>query len=175
MLALTSPTSLAIRFCQHSDFSAIAHIYNESVALGDRTMDTHSYTVAEIAAMVKRFNDRECILVAQQAEQILGWGIIKRYSDRPGYHFCCETSIYLCLGATGNGYGTHLQRALLSQVALFGYHHIVVKILAANTGSIRFHQRFGFEMVGIQTEIGYLNGCWHDVVILQRLLPQDGE
>ena len=43
----------------------------------------------------------------------------------------------------------------------------VAKILAANARSVRFHRRFGYQVVGRQRDIGCLNGRWHDVVILQ--------
>jgi len=91
------------------DFQAIADIYNEAIALGGVTMDIHPYQPQDIAAIVKKFHDRETILVAQQDEQVIGWGIIKRYSDRPGYFVCCETSIYLNFAATGQGYGGYHQ------------------------------------------------------------------
>ena len=48
----------------------------------------------------------------------------------------------------------------------------MAKILAVNETSIRFHRRFGFEIVGQQRAIGYLNGRWYDVVILQRILDE---
>ena len=73
-------------------------------------MDIHAYDRQDIAAIVKKFNHRETILVAEQDDRVIGWGIIKRYSDRPGYLVCCETSIYLSFSATGKGYGHSLQQ-----------------------------------------------------------------
>ena len=78
-------------------------------------MDHHAYASDDIAAIVKKFNHRETILVAQKEERVIGWEIIKRYSDRPGYYLCCETSIYFSLASTGKGYGHSLQNALLEK------------------------------------------------------------
>ncbi|MGK7895205.1 MAG: N-acetyltransferase family protein [Xenococcus sp. (in: cyanobacteria)] len=163
---------MQIRTYLPSDFKAIADIYNEAIALGGVTMDIHAYSADDIAAIAKKFNQRETILVAQKDEQVIGWGIIKRYSDRPGYLVCCETSIYLSFASTGNGYGHALQNALLEKVKDFGYHHVVAKILVTNPQSIKFHQRFGFEMVGIQKEIGYYQDKWLDVAIMQLIFPE---
>ena len=55
-----------------------------------------------------------------------------------------------------------------------GYRHLVAKIMAVNEGSLRFHLERGYEQVGRQREIGFLNGTWHDVVILQRILRDVG-
>jgi len=163
---------MQIRTYLDKDLPAIAEIYNEAIALGGVTMDQDAYTLEDIAAIVKKFNHRETILVAQKEDLVIGWGIIKRYSDRPGYYVCCETSIYFSFSSTGKGYGHSLQSALLEKVKAFGYHHVVAKILATNPQSIRFHQRFGFEMVGIQKEIGYHQGKWLDVAILQLIFPE---
>ncbi len=163
---------LAIRFARAADFGAIAAIYNEAIACGSITMDGRPQTAADVAAMANKMTPRECLLVGEANGRVVGWGIVKRYSDRLGYQVCCETSIYLTFAETGKGYGSALQTAVMQRVRTFGYHHVVAKILAANAGSIRFHQRFGFELVGIQKEIGYINGTWHDVAILQYIVPE---
>ena len=162
---------MQVRRFSPSDFQAIANIYNESVAQGGITMDRHFYNAEDIRQWTEKFCDRETILIAEQDHSIIGWTIIKRYSDRLGYCVACETSTYLSLSETGKGYGSILQAALLKQVINFGYHHIVAKILTSNPDSIRFHQRFGFEVIGTQKEIGYYQGNWYDVAILQLVLP----
>ncbi len=161
---------LSIRPAQPEDYGEIASIYNEAITHGGITMDGNVYGAQDIEAIVQKMNHREALLVADLATKVIGWGVIKRYSDRIGYQLCCETSTYLTFSETGKGYGNVLQEALMAEVKAYGYHHIVAKILAANQGSIRFHQRFGFEIVGIQKEIGFMNNTWHDVVIMQCIL-----
>ena len=167
--------SISIRPAKASDFEAIASIYNESIAKGGITMDTQPKQAVDIQAMTQKMNNREILLVAelesQLEELIVGWGVVKKYSDRPGYQFCCETSVYLSFSQTGKGYGKTLQTALMEQVAIYGYRHVVAKILAKNQASIKFHQDFGFVPVGIQKEIGFIQDQWHDVMIMQCLIP----
>lgn len=167
----TSPMGQTVSFrpAQPADYGAIAAIYNEAIACGGITMDATPYSASDVQAIIQKMGDREVFLVAEQGDRLLGWGAVKRYSDRLGYRFCCETSIYLTFSQTGKGYGHQLQAALMAQAKAFQYHHIVVKIVAQNWDSVRFHQRFGFEIIGIQKEIGYANGAWQDVVIMQYL------
>jgi L-amino acid N-acyltransferase YncA len=115
-------------------------------------------------------NDRECMLVLDSDQRVQGWGVVKRYSDRAGYRVACESSIYFRREATGRGFGKRMQCALMEKVREFGYHHIVAKIFTSNVGSIRFHEALGYQLVGVQKEVGYLNGKWHDVSILQCIL-----
>lgn len=172
MVTQAETAMLAIRPAQPQDYGAIASIYNESIAHGGITMDGRFHTSEDVATMVQTMTPRETLLVADNATTVIGWGKIKRYSDRIGYQRCCETSIYLTFSETDKGYGSILQKALMTQVNALGYHHVVAKILAANQGSVQFHQRFGFEIVGIQKEIGFINNRWQDVVILQCILPR---
>ena len=159
--------ALTIRPAEVSDCGVIAAIYNEAIDHRGITMDGELQTAADIQTLLKKLNHREVLLVAEVNHRVIGWGIIKRYSDRLGYQVCCETSVYLTFSETGKGYGETIQRALMKRVSALGYYHIVAKILATNRGSIRFHQRLGFQMVGIQKDIGYIDGQWYDVAILQ--------
>ena len=163
---------MIVRNYQDRDCQAIADIYNQAIIQGGITMDERCYSAQDIRSMVTKFNEREIILIGEQDSQIIGWGKIARYSDRSGYSVCCETSIYLSFSAIGKGYGSSLQTELLKKATEFNYHHVVAKITAINQGSIKFHQKFGFEIVGVQKEIGFMRGSWYDVVIMQLLLPQ---
>jgi phosphinothricin acetyltransferase len=162
---------LKIRPFVEEDLRAIATIYNQHIAYGNSTFDGYPYSFEDLKSIVSKFNQRETILVAEKGSKVVGLGSIKRYSDRLGYRICCETSIYFDFAEIGKGYGKILQYKLLEKVREFHYHHVVAKILACNQKSIQFHQRFGFEIVGIQKEIGFNQGKWHDVVIMQLVFP----
>lgn len=161
-----------IRPFRRTDAAAIAQIYNESIAAGDATMDEVPRSEADVLAWMDAFTDRETILVLEDDAAVRGWGIVKRYSDRPGYRYACETSVYLTRSLAGRrtGSGSRLQQALMEQCRYFGYHHVVARIWAVNEISLALHRKFGFEPVGVQRQIGYVNGAWQDVVILQCLL-----
>lgn len=49
------------------------------------------------------------------------------------------------------------------------YHHLVAKIFAVNETSIKYNERLGYTIVGQQKEIGWKDGQWTDVVIMQYL------
>ena len=166
-----------IRDADESDATAIAEIYNASIAIGDSTMDGVEKTGNDIRSWLSAFSTRETILVFEdlthqpaEVADILGWGIIKRYSDRFGYRFCCETAVYLRRDQVGRGLGTRMKKALIERCKAFGYHHLVAKIFADNKASIAYNLNLGYEMVGIQREIGWKHGQWQDIAILQLIL-----
>ena len=154
-----------------ADSEAIARIQRQSVEAMDSTMAAPAST-SDIASQLQAMGPREVWLVVEEPESVVGWGVVKKYSPRPGYDLCCETSIFLDRSLRGRGLGKPLQQELLDRAVALGYHHVVAKIWADNAGSIRFHERFGYEMVGVQREIGWVGGQWRDVAIMQKVFRE---
>ena len=152
------------------DCQAISEIYGEALSSGQSSMETQGKSAAAFEAMITTFNERETILVLERGSEVLGWGIIKRYSERVGYRVACETSVYLRARETRKGYGTKLKLAIIERCRQFGYHHLVAKIFAVNQSSIEYNKKLGFETVGVQREIGFIGGRWQDIVIMQLIL-----
>jgi phosphinothricin acetyltransferase len=110
------------------------------------------------------------LYIAQVEEKIVGWAIIKRYSDREGYRTTAETAVYLKEDATGKGYGTTIKKFLIEKCKELEYRHLVAKIWAANKASLEYNLKLGYEIVGTQKNIGFKNGEWIDVTIMQYLI-----
>ena len=173
----TSPHSSSqhnhIRLASSVDWDRLAHIYNEAIHSGRSTMDLIPIDAGYFRKLTDGFTPRECLLIAEHATHIAAWGIVKQYSDRPGYALACETSVYVAEDFHGQGIGTALQSAVIQKAWEYGYRHLVAKILAVNETSVRFHHHFAYQIAGIQKKIGFLNGNWHDIVIMQRLLTDE--
>jgi phosphinothricin acetyltransferase len=152
------------------DYDAIASIYNEHISIGTATMEVVLQKAEDIKGWVTAFNDRERLYVIKKEGQTIGYGIIKRYSDRGGYRLTCETAVYLTEKECGKGYGSTLKKFLIAECKKLGYHHLVAKIFAGNAASIHYNEKLGYTIVGTQKEIGFKNGKWMDVVIMQLIL-----
>jgi phosphinothricin acetyltransferase len=162
--------SLLVRDGTLADAAVIAEIYNESILLADCTLAYHPIDPIVIEQHMRGFHERETYLVLEDDSYVVGWGAIKRYTERPGYRYCCETSVYLRRTLTGRGYGTRLKCAVIERCRQYGYHHLFAKAWKDNKASIKYNQKLGYEIVGTQREIGYINGRWIDVVIMQLIL-----
>ncbi len=154
-----------------ADYPAIAAIYNEYILRGDTTMEEDIFDADRIQRWVDGFHDRERLYVLKNNEEhsVIGWAVIKRFSDRAGYRTTCETSVYLTKSACGKGYGTFLKKYILEVCKQMGYHHLVARVLASNKASIAYNLQLGYEIVGTQKEVGMKNGQWEDVVLMQYI------
>lgn len=159
-----------IRPFTEADAGIVAEIYNETIRMGDASMDRVEKTAQDILGWQREFNQREGLYILELDGAVAGWGIIKRYSDRQAYSVACETAVYLHRSMRGRGLGTYIKLHLIEKCRELGYHHLVAKIFADNEASIQYNLKLGYELVGIQREIGWLDGHWQDVAILQLVL-----
>jgi phosphinothricin acetyltransferase len=51
-----------------------------------------------------------------------------------------------------------------------GFHSIVARVSATQQASVALHEACGFDLIGVEREIGRKFGRWVDVALLQRLL-----
>ena len=161
---------MEIRTAKEGDYNRIAEIYNVYIAEGGSTMEETPKTGQDIGAWIQKFHSREKLYVLLEEEEVIGWGIIKRYSDREGYRFAAETAVYLDPGHLGKGYGKQMKRFLIAECKAMNYHHLVAKIFATNEVSIAYNLKLGYEIVGRQKQIGWKNGQWMDIVIMQYII-----
>ena len=160
----------SIQPAAEEDYPAIAAIYNEYIQQGGSTMEESHYTAEKIQAWVDKFNDRERLYVLKEEERVLGWGIIKKYSDREGYRFACETAIYITQSELRKGLGSAMKVHLIKECKALNYHHLNAKIFATNRASIEYNLKLGYTIVGRQKEVGFKNGQWMDIVIMQYII-----
>lgn len=161
---------MEFRVADITDAQTVMEIYNEHIADGNSTMDLQPKTLTEIEDWFKGFWPRELIVMLEEENNVLGWGIIKRFSDREGYAKACETAIYIRADETRKGYGTLMKKWIIEKCRELGYHHLVAKVFSSNTASIEYNKKLGYELVGKQKEIGYIDGQWQDVTIMQLLI-----
>ncbi|MEO0557838.1 MAG: N-acetyltransferase family protein [Bacteroidota bacterium] len=162
-----------LRDATPADAGAIAAIYNETIAVRDATMVDEPQSGDGIRAQMAGHSEREGYLLLERDEEIIGWGVIKHFGEGDAYRFTGETSVFLRRDQVRKGYGTVLKRALIKRCRAHGYHHLVARVWATNEASIAYNQQFGYEVVGIQREIGHMNGRWQDVALMQLLLNGD--
>lgn len=159
---------LTIRDAVVADAPEMAAIYAESIARRDATLDATPPPAEAYARLLA--DPRHPTVVAVDAGQVVGWSRVKPWSDRAGYVTAGEVSIFVTASHFRRGLGRRLYGALFARAAAAGYHHLAARVFADHTASIALHRAMGFEPVGIQREVGRLDGRWVDVALMQRLL-----
>ena len=109
--------------------------------------------------------------IGARSERILGFALVSPFRQRPAYATTVENSVYVHRQARGRGVGETLLRELITIADESGFHSLIARIVGENDGSIRLHEKCGFNLVGTEIEVGRKHGQWLDVVEYQYVVP----
>jgi L-amino acid N-acyltransferase YncA len=163
---------IAVRLASLSDAPAIAAIYNQGIAARGATFETTPRTTADIEPWFKDA-DRYPTLVVERSGSVVAWANLSGYRPRACYAGIAEFSIYVDSQAQGHGLGRRLLESLVDAARARGYWKLVSRIFPFNTASLALCRRCGFREVGVYEKHGRLDGQWLDVVIVERVIPEN--
>ena len=163
---------MAIRDARPGDIQGITTIYNDAVAHSTAIWnETLVDTDNRLAWLADRQRAGFPVLVAvDERDDVLGYASFGDWRAWDGYRHTVEHSVYVRTDQRGKGLGEALMLALIERARGIGKHVMVAGIEAGNLGSIRLHEKLGFEQVGHLREVGAKFGTWLDLVFLQLRL-----
>src|SRR5437764_880144 len=159
-----------VRLACAADAEAIRPIYNVEVTESTVTFDLVPRSHEEQRAWLAAHSGAHPAVVAADGDDVLGFGSLSPYKDRPAYATTVEDSVYVRRDRRGQGVGRLLLDELLRLGTAHGFHAVVARIVGDHDASIALHRACGFELVGVEREVGRKFGRWLDVIELHRLL-----
>jgi phosphinothricin acetyltransferase len=162
---------MLIRPASVGDVEAITDIYNEAVIGSTASFDTEPKSPEDRARWLEHRLPRHPVLVAERGGEILGWGALSPYSERPAYAATAEVSVYVDPDHQKRGVGRALTAALLAAATDGELHVVLARICTENTGSISMVRSLGFTDAGTMREVGFKFGRWLDVVTWEYRVP----
>ena len=163
---------LRLRDATEADLPTILAITNDAIVNATAIWTIEPTTLAERQAWLSARRARGYpVLVAEGTDgRVLGFTSYGEFRPRDGYRYTVEHSLYVDGSARGRGIGSQLLVALIERATADGHHAMVAGIDGDNHGSIRLHERFGFEVVGHLRQVGRKFDRWLDLVFMERLL-----
>jgi L-amino acid N-acyltransferase len=162
---------LILRTATGADAPGILEIYNEQVLNSTATFDLEPRTMDAHREWLKQFDDRYVLLVADDGGDVVAWGCLHPYGSKPGYRFTAEDSVYVRVDRRGTGVGARMLEALIAAGDANGFRTIIARITGDNPVSVALHERYGFQLVGVERDVGKKFDRWIDVVEMQKMLP----
>ncbi|MGI8792284.1 MAG: GNAT family N-acetyltransferase [Acidimicrobiales bacterium] len=163
------PGALDLRQATSADAEAIRAIYNLEVLDSTITFDLVARTLDEQKQWIDEHSGAHPAIVALADGSIVGFGSLSPYRDRPGYRTTVEDSVYVHRDHRGSGIGHALLAELVRLAEAHGFHAMMARIVDGHTASIQLHTSLGFELVGVEREVGRKFGTWLDVALMQLL------
>ncbi|HXU23157.1 MAG TPA: GNAT family N-acetyltransferase [Tepidiformaceae bacterium] len=163
-MTLPTPT---IRHATEVDLGDIQRIYNEAIRTGTATWDEEPWTMKQRATWFAAHGESQPVLCAQISTKFAGFAYLSRMSEKSGWRFTREDTIYIDPAFHGAGVGRALLKALLDEARSLGLRLIVASITWDNAASIALHRSLGFETMGTLHNAGFKFGRWMDTTYMQ--------
>ena len=165
---------LTVRLARPDDAEPTRRIYNREVTGSTVTFDLRPRTLEEQRRWIEEHSGAHPALVALDGGEVVGFASLSPYRSRPAYSTTVEDSVYVDVDHRGRGVGRLLLSEALDLAATSGFHAVMARIVGTHEASIGLHRACGFELVGIEREVGRKFGRWLDVALMQRLLVSPG-
>ncbi len=162
--------SVRTRAATVHDAAAIARIYNDGIADRIATFETRLRTADDICGW---FDGVHPVVVATEQDRVLAFASTSTYRPRECYAGIAEFSVYVAREARGRGAGRVAMLALLESAAQQGFWKLVSRVFVENAASRGLLRSLGFREVGTYEKHGQLDGVWRDVVIVEKMIPEN--
>lgn len=162
---------MIIRDALEGDLEPITAIYNEVLLNTTAIYRDEPATIADrIAWWQSRREQNYPMLVASVGNSVMGFATFGDFRPWPGYRYTVEHTVHVHASSRGQGLGSALMQALIARAGALGKHVIIGGIDAANIGSLRMHERLGFERTAHLKQVGFKFGRYLDLVFVQLTL-----
>ncbi len=159
-----------VRRATPGDSEGIRRIYNAAVLTTTATLDLVPRDAGEQRAWMAEHSGVYPVLVEGEGEEVWGFSCLSAYRPRPGYATVVEDSVYVDEARRGQGIGRSLLEAAVEAARTHGFHSVIGRVITEQEASMALHRACGFDVVGIEREVGRKFGRWLDVALLQRML-----
>lgn len=164
--------TIALRPAVLTDADQICAIYNHEVENTTATLDLVPRSLDEQRAWLQQRSGAFTAIVAVDGDQVVGFASLSPYKERAAYRTSVEDSVYVRRDRGGQGIGKLLLNHVVDIAAASGFHTVIARIESGGEASRALHASCGFELVGVEREVGRKFNRWLDVVVMQCLLHQ---
>jgi len=152
------------------DAESITRIYNDGIRDRVGTFETRERTPADVRTW---FDGVHPIVAVEEDGQLVAFASTSRYLPRDCYAGIAEFSVYVDRAARGRGAGRVAMDALITAARRAGYWKLTSRVFVENVASRTLLKKVGFREVGVHEKHARLDGVWRDVVIVERLIPEN--
>ena len=164
---------LKIRPARPGDAKEIARIYNQGVQDRVATFENSYVSPEERYLWLVARPERYPVLVAEVKHTLMGWASLSPYSPRACYNGISELSIYIDRSLRGHGVGMELMKSMQLAAREKGYTKLVGRIMETNQAGRKLCEATGWREVGVHAKHAKLADEWHDLVLVEYLIPEN--
>ena len=168
-----------IRTATPDDAAALLQIYRPYVEETAITFEVETPSLEEFRnRIVRTMQKYPWIVLEDENGTIIGYAYANTFKGRAAYNWSVETSIYLDRDCRGRGLGHTLYDALEDILRRMNIRNLNACIACTDReddpylgkGSVRFHKKFGYTIVGTFHDCGFKLGNWYSMVWMEKMI-----
>jgi len=159
------------RTARREDAAEIARIYNEGIEDRTATFETELRTARDV---LRWFDEERTMIVVEADGHVRAFAGAFSYRPRACYNGVREFSVYVSRDARGKKLGRVALEALISAARARGDWKLLSRVFPENKQSLSLLASLGFREVGTYVRHAKLDGKWRDVVIVEKLIDEEG-
>jgi phosphinothricin acetyltransferase len=165
-------STFSIRLATVDDSATIRRIYNHEVENYTSTTDLVPRSLAAQRAWLSERSGAFSAVVAVNSAtgEVVGFASLSPFKERAAYRTTVENSVYVSREHGGRGIGRLLMTHLIEVARDSGFHSMIGRIEATSLASRALHEACGFELVGIERQVGRKFNRWIDIAVMQLML-----
>jgi L-amino acid N-acyltransferase YncA len=162
----------AIRKITKEDAAAALAIYSPYVESSHATFEIEIPTLAAYQERIEKISAKYPFYVAESDGKIVGFAYAGIFRDRPAYAWALESSIYIddAFQGASPSPAVALYEKVFEILRTQGIKQVIGVIALPNEKSVRFHEKMGFQEIGVFPSVGFKLGKWWDVLFMTKLL-----
>jgi len=163
---------MMIRLMEEKDLPGVLDIYNDIILTSKAV---YRYETQSLEEKRRWFKEQQTIgnplLVFDVNGTVAGFATYSQFRPYPGYKHTMEHSVYVHKDHYQKGIAIQLMHELIRIAKEQDVKTLVAGIDGENIGSVKVHEKLGFEYAGTIKNAGYKFGQWLDLVFYQLQLP----
>ena len=167
---MSNLVDVSVRLATVDDAPQIMAIYNVEVEKHVSTFDLVPRTLEDQRRWLAERSGAFSAVVAVVDGDVVGFASLSPYKERAAYRTTVEDSVYVSRDHPRIGVGRTLMHHVIGIARSSGFHSVMARIEASGAASRALHESCGFELVGIEREVGRKFNRWLDVAVMQLLL-----
>ena len=162
-----------ISWATAQEASAIAEIYTPIVRDTAISFETEVPSSSEIAKRIKDISSSNPYIVAKVEGEIAGYAYSVDFRTRKAYQFTKEATVYVHKGFRKMGLATLLYDQLFELLKFQGVVKVMAVVTIPNDKSVRFHEKYGFQLSGTVRRCGYKYDQFWDVSFYEKEISEN--
>lgn len=166
-----------IRTVTAEDAPRLLEIYAPYVEKTAITFEYDVPTLAEFSSRITKTLEKYPYIAAEADGKIIGYAYAGTFKGRAAYDRAVETTIYVDMSAHRMGAGAKLYKALEAALKMQNITNLYACIAYPRQedefltkDSVRFHEHFGYRVVGEFRDCAYKFGRWYDMVWAEKFI-----